>query len=582
MKTLYLSIIVFSVSLLLVGTSHSVFAPCLVGVTDCGPPPGITVSASTNSQFYEKNDTIHVQGQVYVPNYILPIEVKVVNPNGITIQTIDAPIFDGKFELDIGANFNTTGLYQISTCLQDSCSRSYFKFISEPYKLTVNGQDFFIKYKSYADLVNMEADIDNKTLRVHITNAAAQGLQFVIEVPRALVDSKDYDDNDVSLGVLIGMHQPDKYMQFVNYTEISHNALSRTLAIDIPYEPVPNSSGTWDLKIMSVGTILQSVTSAWSPLKQVKSGISTNDIACKDGFYLAIRSDNQGPVCLKAGTISKLAPRGFFYNIATNKNDVNYTTVLIPPGSENQASHNTYSPNVVTVVIGINNTIRWVSQSQTANTIVSDRPLIQNGESFESDGVIKPGQSYEFTFTEPGTFTYHTDPHPWMKGTVIVKLPAGDNTRISLQNNPVLSGGCDNAYVQNAGIPVLFMPTSSVGKICVRYSNPNQPFAAGFDILEAQNYDKQAENTKVSSDPDSVPHGNSTVVYTIYSGDKAGFYRMLLSCPGMQLAMGYDGNSNFVPGDFPWLAQTFYCPLQSGDFHIVGLSGIGIKYMSYP
>jgi FtsP/CotA-like multicopper oxidase with cupredoxin domain len=53
-------------------------------------------------------------------------------------------------------------------------------------------------------------------------------------------------------------------------------------------------------------------------------------------------------------------------------------------------------------------------------------PLTQNGKPFGSDGVIKPGQSYRFTFTEPGTFAYHTEPHPWMKGTVIV-LPKSDN-----------------------------------------------------------------------------------------------------------------------------------------------------------
>lgn len=138
---------------------------------------------------------------------------------------------------------------------------------------------------------------------------------------------------------------------------------------------------------------------------------------------------------------------------------------------------------------------------------------------------------------------------------------------------------CDMPYAQGSGIPVLFMPANSTGKICVNYQNPNQPRTAGFDVLEAQNYDQKSD-VIISSNPNVIQQGSSTVVYTIHSG-KVGFYRMLISCPGMQLAIGYDNNSTFVTGDFPWLGQTFYCPLQSGDFHITGLSGMGVKYIPY-
>ncbi|CUR51399.1 protein of unknown function [Nitrosotalea devaniterrae] len=95
-------------------------------------------------------------------------------------------------------------------------------------------------------------------------------------------------------------------------------------------------------------------------------------------------------------------------------------TILIPPGSENSSSNKTYSPDVATVVLGVNNTVTWVNQAETTNSIVSDMPLQQDGKSFDSNGVIKPGGSYQFTFTEPGTFGYHGEPHPWQKGTIIV------------------------------------------------------------------------------------------------------------------------------------------------------------------
>ncbi len=175
-----------------------------------------------------------------------------------------------------------------------------------------------------------------------------------------------------------------------------------------------------------------------SPLQMFKAHFSPDQIHCKLDLYLAIKSNGMEPVCLKAGTISKLASRGFFHGISANESEANYTTVLISPGSENQASVNSYSPSIATVVIGVNNTVRWVSQSETANTIVPDMPLIQNGKPFGSDGVIKPDQSYVFTFTEPGTFPYHTEPHPWMKGTIIVlpqatTIPSDNGTLVALR-----------------------------------------------------------------------------------------------------------------------------------------------------
>lgn len=170
-----------------------------------------------------------------------------------------------------------------------------------------------------------------------------------------------------------------------------------------------------------------------SPLKQLKSGVNVWLITCKQGFYFVLKAYDREPMCLKSETISKLASRGFLF--ATSTSNDNHTTVIISPGSENQASPHTYSPDVVTVVLGVNNTIRWVNQADVANTIVPDMPLIQNGKSFGSDGIIKPDQSYTFTFTEPGTFSYHTEPHPWMKGTVIV-LPRSNQITSAKTNDP--------------------------------------------------------------------------------------------------------------------------------------------------
>src|SRR5574340_998808 len=148
-KTLYLILFLMAIVGFSFLSINHVYAPCLVGVTDCGPPPGVTVSMGTDKQFYEKNDTINIRGYVYVQNYSKPIHLQLVNPANGTILGIDVPVTNRTFTTKIVANFDTPGIYQIITCLQSWCDRSYFKFFPEPYKLTTN-QDFFIKYKSFA------------------------------------------------------------------------------------------------------------------------------------------------------------------------------------------------------------------------------------------------------------------------------------------------------------------------------------------------------------------------------------------------------------------------------------------------
>ena len=317
------------------------------------------------------------------------------------------------------------------------------------------------------------------------------------------------------------------------------------------------------------------------PLEQFKSGISLDNITCNDGFFLAI-SIEKTPLCLKAGTISKLATRGFLYGINENKNETNYTTVLIPPGSENQNSNKTYSPNIVMVTIGVNNTVRWVNQADVGNSVVSDILVEQGGKMFSSD-YIGPGHSYEFTFTNPGTYHYHGAPHPWQLGTVIVSQMSENTT------SPASFMPCDTFFPQsNSGVAVLYMPKNSIGKLCVRYSNFND-FPAPFRGIKITNADNLThEATEISTwndagDNTTLPKGNFTTVYWIKTGNQTGLYGLTIFCSGMPFAVGYNDKSNFTLNDFPWeKSSTISCPMMTYQYKIDSLSGIGVKYIPYP
>jgi plastocyanin len=91
------------------------------------------------------------------------------------------------------------------------------------------------------------------------------------------------------------------------------------------------------------------------------------------------------------------------------------TMVDILQGSGANASlPKTYSPDPVTVVIGVNNTVTWVNNDSAPHTVTA------NDGSFDS-GNMAPTATFTFTFTTPGTYQYHCIYHPWMVATIIVK-----------------------------------------------------------------------------------------------------------------------------------------------------------------
>lgn len=129
------------------------------------------------------------------------------------------------------------------------------------------------------------------------------------------------------------------------------------------------------------------------------------------------------------------------------------------------------------------------------------------------------------------------------------------------------------------------MPTNSVGKICLRYHNLNEnPQKVGIRIFEANNQSQDAKEITTWNDlnNNSIPAGNSIAVYWIKTGNKTGFYGLTIFCEGIPFAVGYDNHSSVTSSDFTWLGKTFECPMQSYDYNIDSLSGIGVRYIPYP
>lgn len=102
-------------------------------------------------------------------------------------------------------------------------------------------------------------------------------------------------------------------------------------------------------------------------------------------------------------------------------------TVVIPEGASSPTSeHNNFEPSEITVVIGVNNTVRWINKDTVPSTVranSNDDPDFAKAtqEKRNSDRpLLSPNDTFQFTFTKEGRFGYHSEPHPWKHGTVIV------------------------------------------------------------------------------------------------------------------------------------------------------------------
>lgn len=100
-------------------------------------------------------------------------------------------------------------------------------------------------------------------------------------------------------------------------------------------------------------------------------------------------------------------------------NPVESLHISIIPGSASPEQQDNFVPKLVNIQLGIDNKVVWTNEDDTPHTVTPDKPTTDSysGE-FGSPGVIKPGETYEFLFTEENEIPYHCQPHPWMTGTI--------------------------------------------------------------------------------------------------------------------------------------------------------------------
>jgi plastocyanin len=113
------------------------------------------------------------------------------------------------------------------------------------------------------------------------------------------------------------------------------------------------------------------------------------------------------------------------------------STSTLPPHSvevtmQGDGNGQNYHPAVIVVVIGVNNTVVWDNNDNVAHTVTA-RSVPTGAQMFNS-GNLNPGQTFEYTFTVPGNYTYYCEYHPWMVGKVVVLAGASGQSASTTTN----------------------------------------------------------------------------------------------------------------------------------------------------
>ncbi|MEX0684976.1 MAG: cupredoxin family copper-binding protein [Balneolales bacterium] len=87
-----------------------------------------------------------------------------------------------------------------------------------------------------------------------------------------------------------------------------------------------------------------------------------------------------------------------------------------PTTAQINISNFTFNPSNLEIEQGT--TVTWINQDNEIHTATSGSDREQDGV-FNS-GNIEPGEEYEYTFNEPGTYDYFCIPHVGMSGIVTV------------------------------------------------------------------------------------------------------------------------------------------------------------------
>ena len=108
-----------------------------------------------------------------------------------------------------------------------------------------------------------------------------------------------------------------------------------------------------------------------------------------------------------------------------------------------------FTPNTITVVIGMNNTVTWTNYDSVIHTVTAD-------DNSWGSGNLASGDNYTYTFQSAGTFGYHCTIHTYMTAKVVVLAPGSptsSSTTTSTTTSSASSSSSTASSASSGGVP---------------------------------------------------------------------------------------------------------------------------------
>jgi plastocyanin len=128
------------------------------------------------------------------------------------------------------------------------------------------------------------------------------------------------------------------------------------------------------------------------------------------GFVLMNKADKSVPATNTTQTTTTRPAEETETNNQTPANTASEAKLAATVNIQDMA----FTPQKVTIKKG--GTVTWTNQDSDRHDVTPDN----ESSGFTGSELLDKGESYEFTFNEVGSYSYHCSPHPQMTGTVEV------------------------------------------------------------------------------------------------------------------------------------------------------------------
>ena len=158
-----------------------------------------------------------------------------------------------------------------------------------------------------------------------------------------------------------------------------------------------------------------------SPRAQLIHGVSAQEVKCRDGFQLVIRTSDNSPACVKPISVSKLMSWGWIKSVAADmqaKVQKLQVSVIEKNDVYSWTSGEQMNPTFTLIKNNEN-----VIEIQNPTDVKHEFVITLDGKEVAASGDVQPDSSGKVTInpTAAGVFEYHCEYHPdSMKGTITV------------------------------------------------------------------------------------------------------------------------------------------------------------------